>query len=368
MECRESSAPPTTAPASTTSTASGIFLWSSGKVTPVGSGADADSYPPTTGNARVSADGRHLVFVSSAFEPTGYDNRNIKTGVLEPEVYLFTAPGPGTIPARLVCASCNPSGERPVGGASLPGASPNGSAFDAYKPRVLSADSQHLFFDSFDEMAPQDTNHEQDVYQWEASGTGGCTKYAGCVNLISSGRAEGGASFADATTDGSDAYFLTDGSLVPADPGLVDVYVARVAGGLPVAPGPIPCFGDACQALPPEPEDPTPGSLRSRTSGNLPLPAPKKPLHCKKNQIKKFGKCVKKKSPQAGEGCAMRALRLNRLSLAVASLAIAALWLARPPPPRRTSASFRGTPASRSPRPPKAGPNPPPWPARIPTR
>ena len=78
--------------------ASGIFLWSSGKVTPVGSGADAGSYPPTTGNARVSADGRHLVFVSSDFEPSGYDNRNIKTGVLEPEVYLFTAPGPGTIP------------------------------------------------------------------------------------------------------------------------------------------------------------------------------------------------------------------------------------------------------------------------------
>ncbi len=276
-------------------TAGGIFLWSStGKVAPVGSRADAGSYPPTTGNARVSSDGRHVLFVSSAFEPTGYDNRNIKTGVLEPEVYLFTAPGPGTIPSRLACVSCNPSGERPVGGASLPGASPNGSAFGAYKPRVLSADSQHVFFDSLDVMAPQDTNREQDVYQWEATGSGGCAKYAGCVNLISSGRAEGGASFADATTDGSDAYFLTDGSLVPADPGLVDVYVARVAGGLPVAPGPIPCFGDACQALPPEPEDPTPGSLRSRASGNLPLPAPKKPLRCKKNQIKKFGKCVKK--------------------------------------------------------------------------
>jgi hypothetical protein len=281
-------------------TGSGIFLWSSGKVTPVGSNADAGSYPPTTGTARVSADGRRLVFVSSAFEPTGYDNRNIKTDVLEPEVYLFSAPGPGTIPARLLCASCNPSGERPVGGAGLPGASPNGSAFGAYKPRVLSADSKHVFFDSLDEMAAQDTNHEPDVYEWEAPAAGSCTKYAGCVNLISSGRAEGGASFADASADGSDAYFLTDGSLVPGDPGLVDVYVARVEGGLPVAPGPIPCFGDACQALPPEPEDPTPGSLRSRASGNLPLPAPKKPLRCKKSQIKKFGKCVKKKTHKKG--------------------------------------------------------------------
>ena len=36
------------------------------RYTPVATGAAADSYPPTTGTARVSADGRHLLFVSSA--------------------------------------------------------------------------------------------------------------------------------------------------------------------------------------------------------------------------------------------------------------------------------------------------------------
>jgi hypothetical protein len=273
-------------------TASGAFLWHSGVVTPVASQVEAGNYPPTTGTARVSADGRHLLFVSSAFELVDYDSRNLSTGVPEPEVYLFTAPGspnPG-----LTCASCNPDGERPVGAASLPGASPNGSALDFYKPRVLSANSGRVFFDTSDALAPQDTNGTEDVYEWEAPGFGSCTKSAGCVGLISSGRAEGGASILDASADGSDVFFLTDGSLVPSDPGANDVYDAREGGGFPPPETPVPCFGDACQPLPPEPEDPTPGTARTRASGNLPTAPPKKPLKCKKGMVKKFGKCVKK--------------------------------------------------------------------------
>jgi hypothetical protein len=37
-----------------------------------------------------------------------------------------------------------------------------------------------------------------------------------------------------------------------------------------------------------------PGSLRAKPSGNLP-PATFKPLHCRKNQVKKLGRCVKKR-------------------------------------------------------------------------
>ena len=79
----------------------------------------------------------------------------------------------------------------------------------------------------------------------------------------------------------------------PPIPAAIDVYDARVGGGFPLPPSAVPCFGDACQPLPPEPDDPTPGTERSKTSGNLPTPPPKKPLKCKKNQVKKFGKCVK---------------------------------------------------------------------------
>ncbi len=274
-------------------TEAGLFLWHNGVVTTVAPQVDADSYPSTTGTARVSADGRHLVFVSSAFELTPYDSRDLSTGVPAPEVYLFTAPG--SINSGVVCVSCNPFGERPRGAASLPGASANGAALEFYKPRVLSADSQRVFFDTVDTLASEDTNGAEDVYQWEADGSGTCARTVGCISLISSGRAEGGASILDASLDGSDIFFLTDGSLVPSDPGASDVYDARVGGGFPVAPTAVPCFGDACQPLPPEPEDPTPGTQRTKPSGNLPAPPAKKPLRCKKGQIKKFGKCVKKK-------------------------------------------------------------------------
>jgi hypothetical protein len=274
----------------------GLSLWHSGGVTPIAPSVAADSYPPTTGTARVTADGRHLLFVSSALELTDADTRNIATGLPSPSVFLFTAPGSGN--SGIVCVSCNPFGERPSGAAGLPGASPNGSGANAphsYKPRILSADANRVFFDTLDALASQDTNEAEDVYQWEAFGTGSCMMPVGCVNLISSGRAEGGASILDASADGSDVFFLTDGSLVPSDPGANDVYDARVGGGYPVPPGPVPCFGDACQPLPAEPEDPTPGTLRSKASGNLPIAPTKPPLKCKKSQVKRFGKCIKKK-------------------------------------------------------------------------
>jgi hypothetical protein len=274
-------------------TPAGLFLNRNGSAIAIAPQVDPASTPPTTGNARLSADGHHLLFVSTA-ELTTYDNRNLATGVPEPEVYIFAAPG--TAGAGILCASCNPSGERPRGPAILPGASPNGSGPNApfaYKPRDLSADSKRVFFDSFDTLAVQDTNGDRDVYQWEAQGSGGCTRPVGCVGLISSGRAEGGAGFLDASADGSDAFFLTDGALVPSDTSARDVYDARVDGGYPLSTPVIPCFGDACQALPPAPEAPTPGSLRAKASGNLP-PATFEPLHCKKGTVKKLGRCVKK--------------------------------------------------------------------------
>jgi hypothetical protein len=278
--------------------AGGLFLNRGGAATStqIAPSAAPTNAPPTTGSARISADGRRLLFVSDA-ELTPYDNRDLATNDPEPEVYLFTAPG--TAGAGIICASCNPSGERPIGPASLPGASPNGQGENAphsYKPRVLSADSKRVFFDTFDALAVGDTNSDRDVYQWEALGSGDCARATGCVKLISSGRAEGGASFLDASADGSDAFFLTDGSLVLADPAALDVYDARVGGGSLGGDPAIPCFGDACQSLPPAPDDPAPGTRRQRPSGNQP-PLHTKALHCKKGEVKKRGKCVKRKTP-----------------------------------------------------------------------
>ena len=70
---------------------------------------------------------------------------------------------------------------------------------------MISADSRRVFFDTFDALASQDTNEAKDVYEWEERGSGNCVRPDGCINLISSGRAENGASFLDASVDGSDA-------------------------------------------------------------------------------------------------------------------------------------------------------------------
>lgn len=243
----------------------GLFLWDDGVTTEVAATAGAGNYPPATGTARVSPDGSHLAFISTA-ELTGYESNGAS------EVFLY-GPPPGGDSPELTCVSCNPTGERPKGGSFIPGAIANGKdegSTRAYKPRALSSDGSRVFFDSDDVLVSTDSNNRQDVYEWEAEGAGDCSREGGCVALISSGRSSEASTFVDASADGSDAFFLTESSLVPSDPGSFDLYDAREDGGYPVPPTPIPCNGDACQALPEAPEDPTPGTVVGGP-GNPPL-------------------------------------------------------------------------------------------------
>jgi hypothetical protein len=233
--------------------AGGLKLWQGGSITTIAPGpaaADAANFPPASATARVSADGQKLLFISSQ-SLSGYDNTDLNTKAPDSEVYLYDAGA-----KALACLSCNPTGARPIGPSAIPGALENGD-ISAYKPRALVAEGRRVFFESADALLSSDTNNETDVYQWEAPGEGSCARAGGCIGLISSGRASEGASFIDASADGSDAFFLTDGSLLSADPGSVDLYDARIGGGFAIAPVPIPCQGDACQVLPPEPTDPT---------------------------------------------------------------------------------------------------------------
>lgn len=252
-------------------TASGIFVAQGGAAGFVAAAPDTVNFPPDIGTARVSADGTRLLFVSRA-ELAQYDNTDAATGEADAEVYLYDANT-----GDLICVSCNPTGERPTGSAGVPGAVANGKGEGAtrvYKPRVLVADGHRVFFETPDSLVLQDTNQEKDVYEWEADGMGSCVQPRGCLQLISSGRSGAGASFVDASADGGDVFFVTDGSLVKADPGAVDLYDAREGGGFPEAPTPIPCEEDACQPLPPAPDDPSPGSLVPST-GNPPVHFPK---------------------------------------------------------------------------------------------
>jgi hypothetical protein len=260
----------------------GLQLRHGAITTQVAAAADAGNYPPTTGAARVSPDGTHLAFLSKA-SLNGYDNAGLS------EVYVYGPPvGGGT--AVLQCASCNPTGERPAGASTIPGAVANG-AIAVYKPRSLSDDGSRVFFDSNDTLAVQDTDERPDVYQWEAPGAGACARPVGCINLLARGRGSEGSSFVDASANGSDVFLLTDESLVPDDPGLVDLYDVRVGGGFPPSPAPIPCDGDSCQSLPPAPEDPSPGTLVPNP-GNPPLviPKAKKKKHHKKKGHRKASK------------------------------------------------------------------------------
>ncbi len=298
---------------------SGLQLWHNGttiQVAPGANAADPSDYPPTTGTARVSADGTKLLFISSAYELTGYDNTDQASpalcgqpsGVCDSQVYLYDG--------SLRCLSCNPTNERPLGPSTIPGAIANGTApgsTDSYKPRALSADGKRVFFNSADTLAISDGDSSADAYEWEASGEGSCAGSGGCLALLDSGHSTGSSSFLDASADGSDAYFLTAGSLVKrynsdavlvdADLGGADVYDARINGGFPVTPPPIACEGDACRSLPPPPADPALDTLQPGP-GNPPLryvnAKKKKAKRCKKGFQKKkvHGKfkCVKKKS------------------------------------------------------------------------
>lgn len=277
----------------------GLFVSHGATTTKVAATADASNYPAATGTARVSADGTHLLFLASA-SLTGYNNTDPKTNLPYPEVFLYDAAGVG----QLRCVSCRPSGIRPVGPSTIPGSLANGKqegATDSYKPRALSADGSRVFFDSGDAVAGGDTNNGPDVYQWERQGSN-CTKVAGCISLISSGRSEG-ASFADASASGDDVFFFTDGSLVGEDRGATDLYDARVGGGLPEPLVPIACFGDSCQSLPSEPVDP---ALTTQLTGpgNPPVHYVKHGRStrrsCKGGKCKKHGKGRKhaKKGPR----------------------------------------------------------------------
>jgi len=289
--------------------------------TMIATAADSSDYPPATGTSRVTDDGSKLLFVSTTpledHNDNTYDNTDLGSGEPDSQVYLYDAS------TGITCVSCNPTNGRPIGPSSIPGAIRNGAGLRTYKPRVLVDGGKRIFFDSGDAIAATDTNTQgaggagvPDPYQWEAQGEGSCARAEGCVSLLSSGREASPSLFADASADGSDAYFLTGSSLVAKDPGAVDLYDARIGGGFPEGGEEIPCEGDSCQALPPEPTEPTLTTLLSGP-GNPPVhytrygtkaakscPKGKVPKTVKTKGGKKVKKCVAKRSarPKSGKG------------------------------------------------------------------
>ncbi len=207
--------------------------------------------------SRVSPSGHYLAFMSNS-SLTGYDNSDVYSGRQDEEVFLYEA-----LSEHLTCASCNPTGARPVGildrrtegvgplvdapgvwqgrwlAASIPGWTAVNIKYALYQSRYLS-DEGRLFFNSPGALVPQDTNGVEDVYEYEPNKVGSCKTEEGCVALISGGASDDEAAFLDASASGDDVFFLTAAKLLPQDYDTTfDVYDAHVCSTIAPCP-PVP--------------------------------------------------------------------------------------------------------------------------------
>ena len=147
--------------------------------------------------------------------------------------------------------------------ASIPGWTAVDLSEPLYQSRYLS-DSGRLFFNSRDALVPQDTDGEENVYEYEPEGIGSCEraggtfdkKSGGCVGLISSGTSGDESAFLDASESGDDVFFVTASKLVSQDyDSAFDVYDAHVCSALaPCSMAPVasaPCVtADSCKPAP----------------------------------------------------------------------------------------------------------------------
>ncbi len=242
------------------------------------------SSAPAIETSRTTPDGGALLFESRAplagYDPTGHK-----------EIYRYDG-------ASLACLSCNPTGAAASSNASLMylrravGEPPLMRLND--RMLNLSADGRRAFFQSFEALVAADVDNKQDVYEWEAQGTGSCAKPGGCVYLISGPRSERDEYLFAASENGNDVFFLSGDLLSGQDTDTTtSIYDARVGGGFAEAPVGEPCQGEGCHPAPtPPPVLPT-AATSFPTSGNL------HPHHCPKGkrQVKRHGKtrCVAKK-------------------------------------------------------------------------
>jgi hypothetical protein len=326
--------------------------WASPKLVTILSGQDYyDFIKPEllSQPTRVAPDGEWLAFMSQA-PLTGYDNRDGVSGRPDAEVYLYNA-----AKEHLDCASCEPTGERPLAtqykeqpysddgefawqkeapvAADLPGWQKVtvGDYPESYQSRYLT-DSGRLFFNSYDALVPQDVNGTEDVYEYEPEGVGGCSdtsslgsvvyrparrfsvdgdageEGAGCVGLISSGSSAEESAFLDASEGGGEVFFASTAQLVPQDLETgYSVYDARECTvQLPCAGAPIevsPCDTEAsCRTSPtPQPSiyGPPPSATFTGPGDIAPALQPvakttvKTASKCRRGLVRKHGGCVR---------------------------------------------------------------------------
>lgn len=257
--------------------AANIYVWHDGEIKFIGT-TDAHSqylfgedeeWGSAAGEvgARVSPNGKYLAFTSvSQFgshntEPAtsqacvpkvgeeailNYLNYFTNNGKRCTQVYVYDA-----ATAELTCASCAPAGLPSTGDSYVPhgiGLEPvPGWQESSDQQRYLSSDGR-LFFESSAGLVAGDTNGNEDVYEWEPAGVGGCSGARPCLSLISGGVSARESQFVDANATGSNVFFITFDQLAGSDGDEhQDLYDARVDGGF-VAPLAPPCQGEVCRS------------------------------------------------------------------------------------------------------------------------
>jgi hypothetical protein len=309
-----------------------LYVWHGGSstfvakldVSGLASDSDAANWMPgpeqfsEVNTARVSADGQTIVFRSKR-EQTDYENSpsdGLCTGLdVCPQFYRYRFGE-----AEPSCVTCNPTGLRPRGiGRTWLQSLEAGIVFAAHpiQSRFVSADGNRVFFETPEKLAGVDTNGDdgcpavkrpgiaipscQDVYEWEAPGTGSCSKAStaysevnqGCLYLLSTGTSPDPSYFGDASASGDHVFIFTGDRLVPGDEdGLFDVYDVRVGGGLASQNPPPPpeiCVVGTCRGA-----GTTPPSIPSAGSAGFQGPGDPQRKRCPKGKVRKGGKCVKK--------------------------------------------------------------------------
>jgi hypothetical protein len=272
-----------------------IELMLQGNVVPYNSDVEDWTRWPSESQAYVTPDGRHLAFMS--VEPlTGYENKD-EAGEAVHEVFEY-----GAESGQLACASCDPSGAPPLGSAFIGARLGERASTPFHQPRSLSDDGSRLFFSS------------PDALDGVVGGTVKVFEYEdGTIQPISGSETGGEAVFLDASASGNDVFFATRERLAPTDTDeLVDVYDARVDGGLPAPSQPPSCAGATCQEpLTPPPSLAAPLSASFTGPGNLTPPATGQPVKPTRKQLlaRALATCRKLKSRKRRAACIALAKR-----------------------------------------------------------
>lgn len=272
----------------------GLGKWLGEALNPDG----ASGHGPANVSARATPDGTVFVFESRA-DLGGYESNGRR------QVYHYEESAPAG--ERLLCLSCNPTG-LPTAAAGQLQSLPATDAFSAFPPLSgqiqianVTVDGERVFFQSAEALVSADVDGRQDVYEWRAPASGGCTRPPGCLALISSGRSASEDYLYAMTPDGSDVLFLSGDTLVPQDPdGTPSLYDAREGGGFPApAPPPGECLGEACQPAVSAPDAAAPASRSFQGPGNPSAKRPARARRCQKGKrrVRRAGKarCVKRR-------------------------------------------------------------------------